>query len=455
LIFIKLLYFYVKSRYTKGFIIISLISYLFIALLAWVRLTHPYVQLGVVGEDIIFWGSLSIVIFGLIYPSYLTKSEMDFALISAKVKPFNLILIKQLGDSLILSLVFLFFSILSSSSVLISVIDVFLFSLFLSGLFIIGGVVNLQRRILINMFFLAYLLASFLVYPSINLIYILINPSPISLVYYVTLLGFMEVFLFKISKELKERAISLTIYPSEFKNPIDFPFPSSFFGSILYTTFFSTTMRFGFYGSGTKNLRIPTFIVVTPPSIIGALVLMLFKSLIVINNLLLIYCVTFYVTFIGQSFQNERLWIDFVGLNLMKYIRIRMFARLLLSYTVISPIAIVEMVNRLLGIGISLFALPLSSVPLTWLLISFRPPPQIRDIEQIPFKFSLIGVLIFLALAVTIWTPTLYVITTNDLVFSLYLFLSYFLIYLIILYGPFSERLWKDFIERLSINNYC
>ncbi|TRM86111.1 hypothetical protein DJ521_06275, partial [Sulfolobus sp. E3] len=415
----RLFYFYVKSRYTKGFIIVSLISYLFIALLAWVRLTHPYIELGVVGEDIIFWGSLSIVIFGLIYPSYLTKSEMDFVLISTKVKLFNLILIKQLGDSLILLLIFLFFSILSSSSVLISVIGVILFSLFLSSLFIIGGVLNLQRRILINVLFLAYLLASFFVYPSINLIYLLINPSPFSLLYYVILLGLMEVFLYKISKELKERAISLTIYPSEFKNPIDFPFPSSFFGSILYTTFFSTTMRFGFYGSGTKNLRIPTLIIVIPPSVVGALILMLFKSSIVINNLLLIYCVTFYVTFIGQSFQNERLWIDFVGLNLMKYIRTRMFARLLLSYTVISPFGIVEIAHHLLGIGISLFALPLSSVPLTWLLISFRPPPQIRDIEQIPFKFSLMGVLIFIALAVTIWSPTLYVITTNNVVFSL------------------------------------
>lgn len=458
---LRAIYLYIKSRYSKGFMILMILTYFIILLDLDAKLhmsSYPKPAREVV-DSIIIAGSFSIILFGLIYPSLLTKSEVDF-LLPTRVNPFKLLLIKQIGDSVILILFFLYLIIPVTISVTLGLINTLIFAFSLAGILILSGTLNSQKRLLLNLSLLGYLILTLLLYPKANLIYLIIYPSLDYSIIIVVFFIIVELLLYMVSKSLYLNAYSLSISPVAYKRGIieRIKFPRTFLGVIFYTTFLTSMVRFRFYGGQNyRNVRVPTILVILPLSIAGSLIIAFSRSSFLLD-LILIYSIAFYIPFVGQSFQNERLWIDFIGVDVLKYIRARMLARLALSIIAFTPIALADfLANGNLSAMITFYALPFSSVPLTWFLMAFRPPPQIKDVEgeQIAYRFSLTGFIVFILIALVIWIPTLIALFLNSIFFSLGIFIAYLLIYVILLYIPkYSKKIWRLFVEKLAVNGY-
>lgn len=458
----KALYLYLKSRYSKGFLVFMIISLIFMLQIFVSRMhvtMYPSRLPTQLVDEIVIGGSFSIILFGLFYPSFLAKSEIDF-LLPTRVNPFKILLIKQVGDFLLLFLFFLYLILPLTSSPILGLLNTVIFSFSLSGILIVGATLSYQRRMLLNILLLGYLLLTIFTYPKINFIYLLLNPLPSYSLLIIIFLVIVEVLLYRISSIIYLNAYSLNISPVAYRRGIieRIPFPNSFRGVIFYTTFFTSMLRFRFYsGQNYKNVRIPTLLIVLPLSILASILCLLLRSPIV-ENLILIYSVAFYIPYVGQSFQNERVWIDFVGMDIIRYIRARMLARLLLSYIVFTPLALAQyIVTKGLAIPLTFYALPLGSVPLSWFLMSFRPPPQIREVEseQVAYRFSLIGFVVFIVMGIVIWLPVLVSLFLNSLLYTVGLFVAYLSMYITLLHMPgYSKRIWIGFVERLVKNGY-
>ncbi|MGC9135519.1 hypothetical protein [Caldivirga sp.] len=417
------------------------------------------------------------------FSALLTRTEIDFILSS----PFNInaliaikltidyiipyVLITMFGSllSLLLNLMSIHSTLMLTAYIIVYVINVILLSTLL-------GLVNLviprdnnhYIDVAIPTAVSAYLLASSLINPSLNPLLNMSKPilTPIlMLVIALTLIPTLDAI-----KLMYIDAYGLLL-PKDRVSRLNssFPLNSSIFRIIL-----NTSVRQGFKIAFSAS--IVAFIALT------SITLTLYTH--IVQRLeFLVYLLGFFIAYVhtsilGGTLSQERPWINFMAMDELNYIRLRMLSRLIVTYASLAPI-IVYLIILLLVTGsplvllevFSIVSMPPLTVPTSWIIMAEAKLPQSRGLIEDNLHRSNVKVLILLGLMYGLAGLFLLPLAVENIMvatglvpingvssFSLIIGLIELsvsaLYYLFIMYSGFSRIIWRWFINKLTEDGY-
>ncbi|WP_291765126.1 hypothetical protein [Caldivirga sp. UBA161] len=413
----------------------------------------------------------------------LTRTEVDFVLSS----PFNvnaLIAIKLVVDyiipytliitfgsllSLLLTLMSIHDSLILIAHIIIYIINVILLSTLL-------GLVNLMIPRDNNHYIdvvapatvSAYLLASSLINPSLNP---LLNMSNIILTP-ILLLAIMLTLIpiLGLTKLIYTDAYGL-LQPRSKLSSLKSSFPPN------YSTFkiiLNTSVRQGFKIA--LSASIVAFLALTSTTL--TLTNHIMRSLEFLVYLLGFFIAYVHTSILGGTLAQERLWINFMAMDGLTYIRLRMLSRLIVTYSSLAPIIIYLLILFLITgsplvllEAFSIASMPPLTVPTSWIIMAEAKLPQSRGLIEDNLHRSNVKVLILLGLmyglAGLFLLPLVVenIMVTTGLIpingvsgFTLSIGLTELiasaLYYLLIMYSGFSGHIWRWFISKLAENGY-
>ncbi|WP_048062582.1 hypothetical protein [Caldivirga maquilingensis] len=414
----------------------------------------------------------------------LTRTEIDFILSS----PFNinaLIAIKLTIDyiipyaliitfgsllSLLLTLMSIHNALMLITYVIIYVVNVVLLSTLL-GLFnlIIPRTNNHYIDVTIPAVTSAYLLASSLINPSLNP---LLNMSNITLTpILLAAIALTSIPILSLTKLMYIDAYGLLTQPkSKLSKASDsFPLNSSIFRIIL-----NTSVKQGFKIA--LSASIVTFVTLT-------IITLTLTTRIMRGLEFLVYLLGFLIAYIhtsilGGTLAQERPWINFMAMDGLTYVRLRMLSRLIVTYALLTPIIAYLLVLFLvtesplvLLEAFSIISMPPLTVPTSWIIMAEAKLPQSRGLIEDSLHRSSVKVLILLGLMyglaglfllplamenIMITTGLIPVNEVSRFTLSIGLIelAASVLYYLLIMYSGFSGRVWRWFISKLAENGY-
>ncbi len=412
----------------------------------------------------------------------LTKTEIDFVLTS----PLNVntfIAIKSIIDYIIpYTLITTFGSLISLLLILMNIhdpliifiriiiyaVNVVLLSTLL-GLFnlIIPSHSNHYIDLVLPTIASAYLLVSSLVEPGINPLLNMSNAilTPILLIAII----FALVPIRGLTRLIYTDAYGLFIQLEGRLSKVNNTLP---LGSSIFRIILSTSVRWGFK-------------VALSMSALASLILTVITLTIhMVQSLeFLIYLLGFFIAYVhtailGGTLAQERPWINFMTMDGLTYIRLRMLSRLVVTYITLAPIIayllilflVTESPLVLLEV-FSIISMPPLTVPISWIIMAEADLPQSRGLIDDNLRKNNVKVLILLSLMyglaglfllplaienimITIGLIPINYISSFTISIGLIEFTASALCYMLVMYSGFSRRIWYWFINKLTENGY-
>jgi len=336
-----------------------------------------------------------------------------------------------------------------------------------------------------------YLVVTSTLYSWINPIYLALSPSPLVLITYLALFVALTLVVPKrLAQELYTNAYGfLSLIPATISsaNITGSRLPRSSSALVLYTSINAPIVfRLSGLGGAVYDVRRINVIKLLLP-VSAASPLGFWVGFRVANSdlasvatalfLLLLYS----ILFLGSSVSTTRLWVDFVNanVNVMHYLRIRMMARLVLTYVIYLPwiitMIVLHMVTHsavLMLSAVVLIIAPPLLVTSSWIIAALSGLPQIKEpLETRPYRFTVRNALLIggALLMVGLLVSPIIAIAASQLLpqglqqvsslASLLLLILNAAIsigsYIAMLYMGYAERIWLWIIEYLiTRNNY-
>ncbi|AHC52541.1 hypothetical protein SUSAZ_07250 [Sulfolobus acidocaldarius SUSAZ] len=456
---LKLLYYYLKQRYTKGFIFLVLILVLFALFVNLELHINTYSSKSFALSNYFYVYYLSfLLLFYVIFGLRMTISEINFILTSQERADYILFL-KGFADSLFLIFLLLYSSIFFVRSI-IDLLNTALLCLFLSYLSTLLLTYENSLRYLIGFLIVGYTIITSFLYPLISPIQAITNSSIYYTVGLCILLGAVLATIPKSSMRIYNNAYGLSVNYSITrlgkKERIESSreLPKNILGLLFYTSVYGGfVMRYNWGGTSTyAYVRRNVLLILLPLSFIVTAVLVAFRNSSSVIHVIPLYVIIMYSIYSSTTIQSERLWINFVNVDYVTYIRNRMYVRLLLSWITLLPPSIALLISSQISIDIVILSIPLLICPLGWISASYSKLPQAREtnVESSPARIGVrtsISLLSIIALAV-IET----VIGLISILGSIVLAVINLVCCMVLMY--FKPEIWIGVVERLVNNGY-
>lgn len=493
--YLRLFSLYLKQRYSLWFLLILLVAIVVEAVAsALVNVAYltpaypvPYIADQYVGFmvflDLVVLLTVVMTVFSA--PTYFSRSEMEF-MFTTQYNPLTLVFIKLIGDGVyldlllvVLTLGFAFhFAFITHQLVLIPLyfINVIIIGIIFSGLLLYLHVASTPIKVVSSLLLALYLLTSTLLNVTTNILFSAIEPLPQYTVILLTALLIMMIPMSRLAREISLNAYGIHQshevrgYRSLFRGI------RSAFGAVLVTSMYSQVMG----RRAIARVRVNTLLI---SALLSASFAVLYGLVVVRNRAdlgftnFIIYYAPFYVMLmtsliLGSTLSFERPWINFTsGVDYMAYLRLRMGSRLLITYLVVLPWALVSVALyclvhdvALLMITVPLISYPLPLVPISWILMALSDIPQTRDLtfDYRPLRFSVGGMFSGVVVAIIIGALLMPVLVYQQLYLhatspwiALILELSLSaLTYMVLMYSRVGEGVWRWLVEKLSVLGY-
>jgi hypothetical protein len=488
--YLRILYLYLKQRYSIWFLLILLITIVVEAAASTIVSIAPatYAIPYMANDYVVFVLFLNLIILLTVIttvfftPTYFNRSEAEF-IFTTQYNPITFVFIKLIGDGvyldlllLVLTLGFAFnFAFTTHQLILIPLyfIDVFLIGLILSGLLLNLHIMSTTAKVMFSSLLTLYLFISTFLNIETNILFSTINPlpqyTPILFIIFLAMIIRMD----SIAKE-----ISLNIYgihqghdTKRYKSL--FRGVRSAFSAIFMTSMYSQVM-------GRRIITHTRLNTLLMSALLSALFAILYGFIIIKHQdsynftNFIIYYIPFYVMLmssllLGSTLSFERPWINLTsGIDHMTYLRLRMNSRLLITYIVILPWVLTNISlycllrNNMvfLMVIIPLLSYPPILVPVSWLLMALSGLPQTRDVslDYNSIKFNVSGMFSGIAVTVIIGILLMPILmnlhaTVSWIILTLEPSLSV-LTYMLFMHSGISENVWYWFVEKLSVMGY-
>ncbi|WCM35018.1 hypothetical protein GO597_06580 [Sulfolobus acidocaldarius DSM 639] len=294
----------------------------------------------------------------------------------------------------------------------------------------------------------AYIIVSALLFPPLNPIIWIIQGSVLGSIVLALSLAISTLFCIHASNEIYQNAYGGDRYElSNDEVKVNKELPKNIVKLMFYTSVHSIIgARAGF-----RNV----LYVIIPPSLLLGLLAWFFGHNFVWLLILSILGYINYSVYVGFSIESERLWINFVNLDFVSYIRYRMLIRVIMSFISLSPFLVSLALLHDMSLFFVTLSYPFLICPLSWLLFTYSGVPQTKDIgvdyaNQEAF-LTISRMMIMLILPV--------LGTAEAIIGSLSLYLgseilsfTNIIAYVILVYV--KSGIWGKVVEKLTVNGY-
>lgn len=327
---LKMFYYSLKERYNIS-VFIFLILVNLIALISRVITDNPYNSFKVFPVD---YGQITVIMISFLVLTFSIirglfqmeiKSNIDF-LLTTQERPQYLLLMAGIADSIYMVILLISFVITYSKFLnAINILDLVMFTTSLSILIVSLKSITTLKRLVIVLVISAYIIVSALLFPPLNPIIWIIQGSVLGSIVLALSLAISTLFCIHASNEIYQNAYGGDRYElSNDEVKVNKELPKNIVKLMFYTSVHSIIgARAGF-----RNV----LYVIIPPSLLLGLLAWFFGHNFVWLLILSILGYINYSVYVGFSIESERLWINFVNLDFVSYIRYRMLIRVIMSF---------------------------------------------------------------------------------------------------------------------------
>ncbi|AHC52495.1 hypothetical protein SUSAZ_05330 [Sulfolobus acidocaldarius SUSAZ] len=450
--FLKMFYYSLKERYNVS-VFIFLILVNVIALISRVIIDNPYsFQVFPIdyGQITLLITSFLVLTFSIIRGLFQMeiKSNIDF-LLTTQERPQYLLLLAGIADSIYMIILLISFVVTYSTSLnVINIINLVMFTTSLSILIVSLKSLTTLRRLVIVLAISAYIIITALLFPTFNPIIWVIQGNGLGSIVLVFLSLTSIIFSIYASNEIYQNAYGSDRYElskEEVKSNKELP------KNIVKLMFYTSVHSIIGARAGFRNI----LYVIIPPSVILGLLTWFFGHNFIWLLILAIMGYINYSVYVGFSIESERLWINFINLDFVSYIRYRMLSRVIMSFIALSPFIVSLVLLRDISLFFITVSYPFLICPLSWLLFTYSGVPQTKDIgvdyaNQEAF-LTVSRMLIMLILPV-LGTTEAVIGSLNLYLGSEVLFLVNVITYVILVYV--KTGVWSKVVEKLTVNGY-
>ncbi|AAY80491.1 hypothetical protein [Sulfolobus acidocaldarius] len=450
---LKMFYYSLKERYNIS-VFIFLILVNLIALISRVITDNPYNSFKVFPVD---YGQITVIMISFLVLTFSIirglfqmeiKSNIDF-LLTTQERPQYLLLMAGIADSIYMVILLISFVITYSKFLnAINILDLVMFTTSLSILIVSLKSITTLKRLVIVLVISAYIIVSALLFPPLNPIIWIIQGSVLGSIVLALSLAISTLFCIHASNEIYQNAYGGDRYElSNDEVKVNKELPKNIVKLMFYTSVHSIIgARAGF-----RNV----LYVIIPPSLLLGLLAWFFGHNFVWLLILSILGYINYSVYVGFSIESERLWINFVNLDFVSYIRYRMLIRVIMSFISLSPFLVSLALLHDMSLFFVTLSYPFLICPLSWLLFTYSGVPQTKDIgvdyaNQEAF-LTISRMMIMLILPV--------LGTAEAIIGSLSLYLgseilsfTNIIAYVILVYV--KSGIWGKVVEKLTVNGY-